>query len=192
MAKVGYIRVSTIRQNTGRQEVAMPEDVRKVFIDHQSGKNTDRPSLKACFAFLREGDTLIVESISRFARNTRDLLSLVAKLQEMDVAFVSLKENIDTQTAQGRFMLTIFAACAELEREQILERQAEGIALAKAQGKYKGRAPVKYDLDALKAACKEWREGKITAVEAMRRTGLKRDTFYRDIAYKKQKKAIMC
>ena len=179
MAKVGYIRVSTIRQNTGRQEVAMPEDVRKVFIDHQSGKNTDRPNLKACFAFLREGDTLIVESISRFARNTRDLLSLVAKLQEMDVAFVSLKENIDTQTAQGRFMLTIFAACAELEREQILERQAEGIALAKAQGKYKGRAPVKYDMDALKAACREWREGKITAVEAMRRTGLKRNTFYR-------------
>ena len=173
MAKVGYIRVSTIRQNTGRQEVAMPEDVRKVFIDHQSGKDTDRPNLKACFAFLREGDTLIVESISRFARNTRDLLSLVAKLQEMDVAFVSLKENIDTQTAQGRFMLTIFAACAELEREQILERQA--------QGKYKGRAPVKYDMDALKAACREWREGKITAVEAMRRTGLKRDTFYRRV-----------
>ena len=129
----------------------------------------------------REGDTLIVESISRFARNTRDLLSLVAKLQEMDVAFVSLKENIDTQTAQGRFMLTIFAACAELEREQILERQAEGIALAKAQGKYKGRAPVKYDMDALKAACREWREGKITAVEAMRRTGLKRNTFYRRV-----------
>lgn len=173
MAKVGYIRVSTIRQNTGRQEVAMPEDVRKVFIDHQSGKDTDRPNLKACFAFLREGDTLIVESISRFARNTRDLLSLVAKLQEMDVAFVSLKENIDTQTAQGRFMLTIFAACAELEREQILERQA--------QGKYKGRAPVKYDMEALKAACREWREGKITAVEAMRRTGLKRDTFYRRV-----------
>ena len=173
MAKVGYIRVSTIRQNTGRQEVAMPEDVRKVFIDHQSGKDTDRPNLKACFAFLREGDTLIVESISRFARNTRDLLSLVAKLQEMDVAFVSLKENIDTQTAQGRFMLTIFAACAELEREQIPERQA--------QGKYKGRAPVKYDMEALKAACREWREGKITAVEAMRRTGLKRDTFYRRV-----------
>ena len=173
MAKVGYIRVSTIRQNTGRQEVAMPEDVRKVFIDHQSGKDTDRPNLKACFAFLREGDTLIVESISRFARNTRDLLSLVAKLQEMDVAFVSLKENIDTQTAQGRFMLTIFAACAELEREQILERQA--------QGKYKGRAPVKYDMDALRATCREWREGKITAVEAMRRTGLKRDTFYRRV-----------
>ena len=173
MAKVGYIRVSTIRQNTGRQEVAMPEDVRKVFIDHQSGKDTDRPNLKACFAFLREGDTLIVESISRFARNTRDLLSLVAKLQEMDVAFVSLKENIDTQTAQGRFMLTIFAACAELEREQILERQA--------QGKYKGRAPVKYDMEALKAACREWREGKITAVEAMRRTGLKRNTFYRRV-----------
>ena len=131
---MGYIRVSTIRQNTGRQEVAMPEDVRKVFIDHQSGKDTDRPSLKACFAFLREGDTLIVESISRFARNTRDLLSLVAKLQEMDVAFVSLKENIDTQTAQGRFMLTIFAACAELEREQILERQAGGHSASQGTG----------------------------------------------------------
>ena len=76
MAKVGYIRVSTARQNTGRQEVAMPEDVRKLFIDHQSGKDADRPNLKACFDFLREGDTLIVESISRFARNTRDLLAV--------------------------------------------------------------------------------------------------------------------
>lgn len=181
MAKVGYIRVSTIRQNTGRQEVAMPEDVRKVFIDHQSGKDTDRPNLKACFAFLREGDTLIVESISRFARNTRDLLALVARLQEMQVAFISLKENIDTQTPQGRFMLTIFAACAELEREQLLERQAEGIALAKAAGKYYGRVPVKYDAAALKAVCGEWRAGRITAREAMRRVGLKPNTFYRRV-----------
>ena len=180
MAKVGYIRVSTIRQNTGRQEVAMPEDVRKVFIDHQSGKDTDRPSLKACFAFLREGDTLIVESISRFARNTRDLLSLVAKLQEMDVAFVSLKENIDTQTAQGRFMLTIFAACAELEREQILERQAEGIALAKAQGKYHGRTPQPLP-DNFDDVVARWRRGEITAREAMRRTGLRPNTFYRKV-----------
>ena len=181
MAKVGYIRVSTIRQNTGRQEVAMPEDVRKVFIDHpeRQGHRPPQPQSLLCVParrrYTHRGEHQPLRA------HTRDLLSLVARLQEMDVAFVSLKENIDTQTAQGRFMLTIFAACAELEREQILERQAEGIALAKAQGKYKGRAPVKYDLDALKAACREWREGKITAVEAMRRTGLKRDTFYRRV-----------
>ena len=180
--RVFYVRCSTIEQNEARQlKMAEEQNAEKVFVDKASGKNTDRAAFKEMMAFVRAGDTVVVESISRIARNTRDLLSIVSKLTEKGVEFVSLKENIDTQTAQGRFMLTIFAACAELEREQILERQAEGIALAKAQGKYKGRAPVKYDLDALKAACREWREGKITAVEAMRRTGLKRDTFYRRV-----------
>ena len=180
--RVGYVRCSTIEQNEARQLKMMEEQkAEKLFIDKASGKNTDRRAFKEMIAFVRAGDMVIVESISRIARNTRDLLSIVSELTEKQVEFISLKENIDTQTAQGRFMLTIFAACAELEREQILERQAEGIALAKAQGKYKGRAPVKYDMDALKAACREWREGKITAVEAMRRTGLKRNTFYRRV-----------
>ncbi|MDR3836160.1 MAG: recombinase family protein, partial [Agathobaculum sp.] len=86
-------------------------------------------------------DTVIVESISRFARNTRDLLDLVERLTQKHVEFVSRKETIDTTTPTGKFMLTVFAAVAELEREYILQRQRENIAIAKTKGKYTGRKP---------------------------------------------------
>ncbi len=132
---IGYIRISTADQNTARQEVLMQElGVDQVYIDRMSGKNTDRPELKRMMNFVRNGDTVIVESISRFARNTRDLLDLVEKLTAKGVEFVSKKEAIDTITPSGKFMLTIFGAVAELEREYILQRQREGIAVAKAAG----------------------------------------------------------
>ena len=125
-----------------RQEVLMQElGVDEVYIDRLSGKNTDRPELKM-MDYVRKGDTVIVESISRFARNTRDLLELIEKLSEKGVEFVSRKEAIDTTTPTGKFMLTVFGAVAELEREYILQRQREGIAIAKAQGKYTGRKPI--------------------------------------------------
>ena len=92
-------------------------------------------------AFARAGDTIIVESISRFARNTRDLLELVEQLTAKGIEFVSKKEAIDTSTPTGKFMLTVFGAVAELERGYLLQRQKEGIAIAKQQGKYKGRKP---------------------------------------------------
>lgn len=137
--KVGYVRVSTVEQNTARQEVIMKElKVDKVFIDKISGKSTDRPMLKAMMGYVREGDTVIVESISRFARNTKDLLELVETLADKHVKFISKKESIDTTTPSGKFMLTVFAAVAELERGYILDRQREGIAIAKMQGKYRG------------------------------------------------------
>ena len=148
--KIGYIRVSTEEQNTARQEALLRElDVDEIFIDKASGKNADRPELTRMMNYVRRGDTVIVESISRFARNTRDLLDLVERLTEKQVEFVSRKEAIDTTTPTGKFMLTVFAAVAELEREYILQRQREGIA------------------------------GEITAAEAMRQTGLKPNTFYR-------------
>ena len=100
-------------------------------MDKASGKNTDRAAFKEMMAFVRAGDTVVVESISRIARNTRDLLSIVSELTEKGVEFVSLKENVDTTTPQGRFMLTVFGALAELERENILERQREGIEIAR-------------------------------------------------------------
>ena len=106
---IGYIRISTADQNTARQEVLMQElGVDQVYIDRMSGKNTDRPELKRMMNFVRNGDTVIVESISRFARNTRDLLDLVEKLTAKGVEFVSKKEAIDTITPSGKFMLTIF------------------------------------------------------------------------------------
>mgnify|MGYP002438747089 CR=1 FL=1 len=126
-----------------RQEVLMQElGVDEVYIDRLSGKNTDRPELKKMMDYVRKGDTVIVESISRFARNTRDLLDLVEHLTEKQVEFVSRKEAIDTTTPTGKFMLTVFAAVAELEREYILQRQREGIAIAKAQGKYRRTIPI--------------------------------------------------
>lgn len=178
--QVGYIRISTAGQNTARQEVLMRElGVEMVFIDRMSGKNTDRPELKKMMAFVRQGDTVVVESISRFARNTRDLLELVEQLTTKGVEFVSKKEAIDTTTPTGKFMLTIFGAVAELEREYILQRQAEGIAIAKEQGVYKGRQPiVRPDFERIIAL---WRSGKITAVEAQRRLDMKPSTFYRRV-----------
>ena len=115
--KIGYIRVSTQEQNTMRQEVLMQElSVDEVYIDRLSGKNTDRPELKKMMDYVRKGDTVIVESISRFARNTRDLLVLIEKLTEKGVEFVSRKEAIDTTTPTEKFMLTVFGAVAELAR----------------------------------------------------------------------------
>jgi len=176
--KIGYIRVSTTEQNTIRQEVLLQElDVDEIFIDKASGKNTDRPELKRLLEYIRQGDTVIVESISRFARNTKDLLELVELLRLKQVEFISKKEAIDTSTPTGKFMLTIFGAVAELEREYILQRQQEGIDIAKKQGKYKGRKPIEHpEFDNIVA---KWRAGGITAVEAMRKLNMKPSTFYR-------------
>lgn len=180
--RVGYVRCSTIEQNEARQLKMMEEQkAEKLFIDKASGKNTDRRAFKEMMAFVRAGDMVIVESISRIARNTRDLLSIVSELTEKQVEFISLKENIDTTTPQGRFMLTVFGALAELERENILERQREGIEIAKSEGKYKGRKPLEVDEAQFKDACRHWRAGEITATAAMQEVGLKPNTFYRRV-----------
>ena len=164
--KTGYIRVSTQEQNTIRQEVLMESlGVDEVYIDRMSGKNTNRPELQKMMEYVRKGDTVIVESISRFARNTRDLLELVEKLTAKGVEFVSKKEAIDTTTPTGKFMLTVFGAVAELEREYILQRQREGIAIAKDQGKYKGRKPIQ--VPEFEQVIAKWRNGTITAAEAI-------------------------
>lgn len=178
--KIGYIRVSTQEQNTIRQEIIMQNlGVEHLYIDKASGKNADRPELRKMLQFVREGDTVIVESISRFARNTRDLLELVEQLAAKHVEFVSQKEAIDTTTPTGKFMLTIFGAVAELEREYILQRQREGIAIAKEQRKYTGRKPI--DVPELERVVRQWRAGDMTAVEAMTKLGLKPRTFYRKV-----------
>ena len=178
--KIGYIRISTTDQNTARQEVMMKElGVEQVFIDRMSGKNTERPELKRMMNFVREGDVVIVESISRFARNTKDLLELVDQLTEKQVEFISKKEAIDTTTPTGKFMLTVFGAVAELEREYILQRQKEGIAIAKQNGVYKGRKPIEHPK--FREVVTVWKEGKITAKEAMKRLDMNPSTFCRKV-----------
>lgn len=175
---IGYVRVSAAEQNSARQEVLMQQlGAQRMYIDRASGKNTDRPQLQKMLSFVRQGDTVVVESISRFARNTRDLLELIEQLNAKEVGFISKKEAIDTGTPTGKFMLTVFAAVAELEREYILQRQKEGIALAKQAGKYKGRKPI--DRTALQPVLDEYRKGQLTAAQAMRKMGVSKSTFYR-------------
>lgn len=178
--RVGYIRCSTIEQNEARQVKMMEEqNTERVFIDKASGKNTDRTAFKEMMSFVRSGDTVICESISRIARNTRDLLSIVSELTEKGVEFISLKEQIDTTTPQGRFMITVFGALAELERENILERQREGIEIAKAEGKYKGRKPI--EVENFPNIYNQWKSGALTARQSQRILNLKPNTFYRRV-----------
>ena len=164
MATYGYVRVSSADQNEDRQLDAMrvlgipPE---RVFVDKLSGKDRKRPQLLSLMDAAQQGDKVIVESISRFARNTRDLLDLVEQLAAKGVEFVSQKEHIDTTTPTGKFMLTIFGAVAELERGYILQRQAEGIASAKARGKHLGRPPKKPPKD-FKNLVKRWEHKEIS------------------------------
>ena len=178
--KLGYIRVSTAEQNIDRQEVMMESlGVEQVFIDRMSGKNANRPELQRMMAYVREGDSVTVESISRFARNTKDLLELVEQLAQKKVEFISLKEAIDTSTPTGKFMLTVFGAVSELERGYLLQRQKEGIEIAKKRGVYKGRKPIEHPL--FNEIVAIWKRGDITATEAMKRLGMKPSTFYRKV-----------
>ena len=143
---VGYVRVSTVEQNEGRQLVTMNKyNVEKVFTEKVSAKDTKRPQLQAMVDFVREGDTIVIHDFSRLARSTKDLLELVELFNSKGVKLISNKEKIDSSTPTGKLMLTMIGAINEFERANLLERQREGIALAKEQGKYKGRKEVKVD-----------------------------------------------
>lgn len=180
MALIGYARVSTEEQNEARQ-LKMFEDkgVDKYFLDKLSGKDTNRPQLKAMLDYVREGDTVMVSEYSRLARSTSDLLAIVKQLTDKGVQLISDKEHLDTTTPQGKLMLTVFAALAEFERETILQRQREGIAIAKEQGKYKGRQPLPYDEAQFHRECARWLRGQQSAAATMRLLGMKPNRFYR-------------
>lgn len=179
--KVAYIRVSSVDQNEQRQVEAMKQlGIKKMYIEKVSGKDRNRPQLNEMMNFVREGDVVYIESISRLARNTLDFLSIVKELQEQGVQLVSLKESIDTSTPQGKFMLTVFGGLYELERENIKQRQEEGIAVAKANGVKFGRPRIEVS-EALIEAYNEWKSGNITAVQAMKQIDMKPNTFYRRV-----------
>ncbi len=137
--RLAYVRVSTAEQNEQRQVEAMKRyDIEKWFIEKVSGKDTNRPKLQELLDFAREGDTIHIHDFSRLARSTKDLLDIVEQLNKKGVHLVSNKENIDSSTPTGKLMLTMIGAINEFERTNLLERQREGIAIAKRDGKYKG------------------------------------------------------
>jgi len=177
-----YIRVSSKDQKTIRQEVKAKENnipIENVYMEKVSGKSiVDRPVLNNLMSVLKNGDKVIVDSISRFARNTKDLIELVEQLNNKGVIFVSLKEALDTTTPTGMFMLTMFGAVAQLERDYIKDRQAEGIAIAKEEKKYKGRKPIEYPTD-WKKYYDMWKLGTITAKDTIKVLDLKKTTFYK-------------
>lgn len=143
MSKIEYIIVSTEHQETARQQEIMCDyQVARVFSEKLSGANTDRPQLRAMLEYVREGD---IESISRLGCSTKGLLNIIDTLTAKGVTLISHKEKIDTDTPAGNFMLTVFAALSQLVREQLKQRQREGIEIAKAQGKYTGRKPIEID-----------------------------------------------
>lgn len=140
---IAYVRVSTVEQNEARQSEALESyEIDKWFIEKASGKDTNRPKLQELLEYVREDDTVYVEEFSRLGRSTSDLLSIVQMIEDAGAKFKSLKENFDTSTPTGRLQMTMMAAIAEFERAMILERQREGIAIAKREGKYKGRKQI--------------------------------------------------
>ena len=184
--KVAYVRVSTAEQNEARQVEALKKyGIEKWFIEKISGKNTDRPKLQEMLAFVREGDTVHIHDLSRLARSTADLLIIVENFNSQGVHLVSNKENIDSSTPTGKLMLTMIGAINQFERENLLERQREGVAIAKREGKYHGRKPAPLP-ENYESVIKNWRDGKITAQSAMKQLGMSKTSFYR-ICNRKEK-----
>ena len=187
---VGYIRVSTLDQNADRQHVALnAAHVEKIYEDHISGANTDRAQFQAMMQFLREGDELVVLSLDRLARNLRDLLDTVETLGKRGVSVRFLKENLlfdarSNADPTSKLMLSMVGAFAEFERSMIRSRQAEGIALAKARGAYKGRPRSVTDeqISKLKAALAQ----EVPLTKATRKVGISRTTAYRYLAVAEQ------
>lgn len=174
---IGYIRISSNYQNPERQrELLKSYNIEEVFEEVASGKDTERPQLQKMLDFARRGDTIYIESISRLARNTFDFFKLNEQFSAKGINLVSLKENLDTTTAQGKFMVTIFAALSELERDILKQRQREGIEIARKAGKY-GRPKFEFTKE-FKDVYEKWRNGQLTAVQAMKLLNLKKTAFY--------------
>ena len=172
---LAYIRVSTVEQNEARQVEAMKQyKIDKVYQEKVSAKNTSRPKLQEMLDFAREGDTIYVADFSRLARSTKDLLELVEYLEAKGVQLVSIKENIDTSTATGRLMLKMISAINDFERENMLERQREGIAIAKAQGKYKGRKEI--SIPDFEKHYKRYMKREVTKTQLAQELGISRPT----------------
>jgi DNA invertase Pin-like site-specific DNA recombinase len=190
--KVAYVRVSTIEQNEARQIEALEKHgIEKWFTEKISGKDTHRPELQNMLDYVREGDTIYVHDLSRLARSTKDLLEIVEILDNKKVSLVSNKENIDSSTPTGKLMLTMIGAIAEFERTNLLERQKEGIAIAKKAGKYKGRKPIEIEDERFKNLYSDYMKREITKVELAKELNVSRPTLDRMIKeYKETHKEL--
>ena len=174
---LGYCRVSTIEQNLDRQLQSMQQyGVEKIFEEKVSGKNADRPKLQELLEFAREGDTIVTHSFDRLARSTKDLLNIVELLTHKGVHLISIKENIDTSTPTGKLLLTVIGAISEFERTNLLERQAEGIAIAKSKGVYKGRKPIK--VEDFEQHYNRWKCREVNKTQLAHELGISRQTLY--------------
>lgn len=176
--KYGYVRVSTVQQHEDRQMVTMEKyEITKenIYMEKISGKNTDRPELQKLLSMLKEGDTLIVHDFSRLSRSTADLLKIVDDLNARGVTLISNKENLDTSTPTGKLMLTMIGAINEFERTNMLERQLEGIKIAKDNGKYKKK---ELDQELFNQLKKDVDAGLLTVVTACQELGITRRTWY--------------
>lgn len=179
MAKIAYIRVSTTHQKGGiiRQNYIMPDDIDKTFTDEASGKDTNRPGFKKMMDYVREGDIVYFESFSRVSRSLHDLLSILDEFEKKGVSFVSLKENISTEGATGRLIVSVLGAISAYEKEINAERRAFGYNKALEAGKV-GRPSAAKSKEYLEAYA-DWKEKKITAKEAMKRAGVSAATWYK-------------
>lgn len=174
---IAYVRVSSIDQNEERQIQALEKhNIDKWFTEKVSGKDTNRPQLKAMLEFAREGDTIYIHDLSRLGRNTADLLKITEQLKDKGINLVSNKESIDTSTATGKLMFTMIAAIAEFERTNLKERQREGIAIAKQKGKYKGRKEVSIDKNLFDEQMKRYYSREINKTQLAKVFGVSRPT----------------
>ena len=179
MARIGYARCSSLDQKLDRQLDSLSAvGCEKIFAEKISGKNTDRPELQRMLEYIREGDTVTTHSISRLARNNRDLHNLVHRISEKGCEIQFIKEGIDTNTSHGKLIFSIFAALAEFQRDTIREAQAEGIAAAKARGIVKFGRPKKELPPDFDSVLKSWVAGEMTAVKAYTELGISKTRFY--------------
>lgn len=175
---VGYARVSTQEQNLERQIDALKKyGIDKLYTEKMTGTKKHRPELDAMLDRLEEGDVVVIESLSRLGRSTKDLLALIDTFEAKGIKLVSLKENIDTSTSTGRLLITVLSALAQFERDVIVERTNEGLTAARARGRKGGRPRVP---DAkVKQAIKLYNTKEYSLGEIEKLTGIKPNTLYR-------------
>ncbi len=177
--RIAYLRVSTQDQKLDRQQEALDTfGIERWFEEKVSGKDTNRPQLTELRNFVRSGDEVYVEDWSRLSRSVSDLLHLIEEFSTKNVRLVSLKENFDTSTPTGKLLLTLISAINQFEREVLLERQREGIEIAKKKGVYKGRRHKEFDVELLSDVIMAVHKGEMTKTEASRQLGVTRGTVY--------------